>query len=1077
VYQHKPPGASVFEVVREEIPIDRLIDANGHRKISCIAEAHEDSNPSMHVYDDHVHCFGCGFRGDVVDVWGVQRGIERPIEAALDLAREFGVQLPEMSEASRQKTEEKRQKQGHALKLAQACHRALENHPRVREWWEGRCFGEELRERFLLGTNRDGTQAVIPFWGRGGRVLFLVRRKLEGEPKYILPSEEELPDGHKPLFIPGPIRGGELYLVEGYVDALVLAALGKSVVAIGGTGISDPQRNELSRLLPKGRQGYILPDDDESGRAAGRTLGRMLFPKAKVCSPSYGEGNDDIADLFAAVGPKETTDQLGRLVLSSRDALDIETDLVADIEGDAREKLAYATEHIVPLLARITPAGLQDANADIVCEKVKGLKKSWLNKAIKDHNDRMLAELLEKAERQALAEMERQRQEYQERVGQAQKDIDSLLAPGVLERLRSTAARMHNVYGDREPLELALLVALGAQLEPLPNGRPLGASILLSAEAGRGKNHIVDAAVKPLPPEFYFAFEIASGQSLYYKADEDPEFLKHTFAYPNEIEGAEQLWEFLRPMLSKGKATKIVTAKDADGNMVSRTIIVEGPVTVAIPTIRNKTDEQLQTRLLVAELEDYAGRVKEHSHAVSEQLLPDAASADFSRQQWLWQEGLRQLTAHRRVVFPLRHPDFAYDDDQVSHGARLWANLLSLMATHAWLEQKNRCLLELAEEKVAIEATPDDYEAAYRIFTKVCKRTVVNLGDTHRKILGALYDLEQEFPNREGFPQREISKAAKVSQSMVSDNKTFLVMSAKLIKETDHGLILVEGAHPSWWATGDMMKGLPTPEQVRVWWEGGGGDPPPGEKFGHPPKSADQADQADQGADQAHKPHTYGGNGDRRPADQLPINDRSGDQRSEGVDQGPDHDQQAIGNEPISENGIGKPNAGDREEVIGAIGMIGGSGGSGEESTDVTDELIDPSAAKSPNGLVLIGVEKKRYKELRKQKISDEEARKTILQERTFSQRWGEYGLEFEESPGNDWGWDAQVKRWVFDPAGVLPRTSGASKSSSVEAGETQNGRRLTEEEVLRVRQLVREGMSPRWARAAVLKEDPQGGG
>src|SRR3712207_4953746 len=197
--------------------------------------------------------------------------------------------------------------------------------------------------------------------------------------------------------------------------------------------------------------------------------------------------------------------------------------------------------------------------------------------------------------------------------------------------------RCTHVYGDKEPLELALLVALGAQLEPLPNGRPLGASILLTAQAGRGKNHIVDAAVKPLPEEFYFAFEIASGQSLYYKADEDPEFLKHTFAYPNEIEGAEALWQFLRPMLSKGWAKKIVTAKDAGGNMTTRTIRVEGPVTIAIPTIRNKTDEQLQTRLLVAELPDYPGRVKRHA-AVSAQLLPDAAAADHSHEKRLWQE-------------------------------------------------------------------------------------------------------------------------------------------------------------------------------------------------------------------------------------------------------------------------------------------------------------------------------------------------------------------------------------------------------------------------------------------------------
>ena len=146
--------------------------------------------------------------------------------------------------------------------------------------------------------------------------------------------------------------------------------------------------------------------------------------------------------------------------------------------------------------------------------------------------------------------------------------------------------------------------------------------------------------------------------------------------------------------------------------------------------------------------------------AISEQLLPDAQAVDNSHEEFLWREGLRQLTSVRRVVFPLRHPDFALDDDQVSHGARLWANLLSLMATHAWLEQRNRRLLDLGEEigegRVAVEATPDDYAAAFRIFTRVCKRTVVNLSDTHRKILDTLYDLHMEFPNREGFTQREI---------------------------------------------------------------------------------------------------------------------------------------------------------------------------------------------------------------------------------------------------------------------------------------------------------------------------------
>jgi DNA primase len=92
---------SVFDTLREQVPIAHVLATNGGGKVQCVDPDHRDANPSMHLYGDHVHCYGCGFHGDVVDVWGVQKGIDRPIEAALDLAREFTVRLPEMSEEAR----------------------------------------------------------------------------------------------------------------------------------------------------------------------------------------------------------------------------------------------------------------------------------------------------------------------------------------------------------------------------------------------------------------------------------------------------------------------------------------------------------------------------------------------------------------------------------------------------------------------------------------------------------------------------------------------------------------------------------------------------------------------------------------------------------------------------------------------------------------------------------------------------------------------------------------------------------------------------------------------------------------
>jgi hypothetical protein len=313
------------------------------------------------------------------------------------------------------------------------------------------------------------------------------------------------------------------------------------------------------------------------------------------------------------------------------------------------------------------------------------------------------------------------------------------------------------------------------------------------------------------------------------------------------------------------------------------------------------------------------------------------------------------------VVFPLRHPDFALDDDQVSHGARLWANLLSVMATHAWLEQRNRRLLDLGEGRVAIEATPDDYAAAYRIFNKVCKRTVMNISDTHRKILNSLYDLHQQFPNRKGFTQREIAKEGKdvpseqrVSQGSISNNKTFLITSAKLMKETEHGLVLVEGAEPSWWSQDGIMTGLPTPEQVRAWWEDSEPDPDP------PLKGANRANQVITEDDTGGKADTYG------KRDDHPAINRELITISPDGDQGQplDSDHSAINEGLISENGLPKRDAVERQGRDYVISPISDSG------------TVEPP--KQKNGSVT-AEQAERIRRLVREGMSETWARRTVL--------------------------------------------------------------------------------------------------
>jgi hypothetical protein len=62
-----------------ELPIPHLADLLGqplvNSKICC--PFHHDSTPSLHIYADHFHCFGCGAHGDAIDWLTLVEGLER----------------------------------------------------------------------------------------------------------------------------------------------------------------------------------------------------------------------------------------------------------------------------------------------------------------------------------------------------------------------------------------------------------------------------------------------------------------------------------------------------------------------------------------------------------------------------------------------------------------------------------------------------------------------------------------------------------------------------------------------------------------------------------------------------------------------------------------------------------------------------------------------------------------------------------------------------------------------------------------------------------------------------------------
>jgi len=300
-----------------------------------------------------------------------------------------------------------------------------------------------------------------------------------------------------------------------------------------------------------------------------------------------------------------------------------------------------------------------------------------------------------------------------------------------------------------------------------------------------------------------------------------PACLKHRTLYPNEAEAVDPLIETFRPMLSSGRAKLVTVGKFGGEENVVQEIELEGPIGLIVPTVRNKLDKQLQSRMLISDLDDYLGRVAAHSAAVSAQLAPDHAGADHSGEISAWQAAFHSLTEVRRVIIPVFREEFRFDSDAVPHGARLWTNFLALMCANAWLEQRNREIRTHENGERAIVASSRDYAVAYRVFKETCERSIENLSDAHRKILDALYELREEEGLFVGFSQRKIAEKSGIPQSTISDNRSFLVMSLKWVFEPEGGgLALVHDAEPSDWEKGDVLVGFPRPEEVRKWWSG-----------------------------------------------------------------------------------------------------------------------------------------------------------------------------------------------------------------------------------------------------------------
>ncbi|WP_156670145.1 DUF3854 domain-containing protein, partial [Mycobacterium sp. E3305] len=223
----------------------------------------------------------------------------------------------------------------------------------------------------------------------------------------------------------------------------------------------------------------------------------------------------------------------------------------------------------------------------------------------------------------------------------------------------------------------------------------------VKGHSASGKSRTVELVSRFFPPEAYREFTAMSERALVYS----PEEFSHRTLILYEVvalrEGVEDdlTSYFVRSLLSEGRIVYDTTVRDKDGNLVTKTIVKEGPSNLIFTTTKTRVHAENETRILSLTTDDSS---EQTARVLLEQADERPAGADLET----WRDLQRWLAnAEHRVTIPYARRLAQQVPPVAVRLRRDFATLLALIRAHAVLHQASRG----RDEAGRIVATLDDY--------------------------------------------------------------------------------------------------------------------------------------------------------------------------------------------------------------------------------------------------------------------------------------------------------------------------------------------------------------------------------
>ena len=255
--------------------VEQSIGAVGRRgkKISC--PLHDDPSPSLHVWDDHFHCFECRAHGDLIALLAIMDN-RRPFDPKNDflaIMEKYHLQRP-----GAYRPQARAQEPLYEYRtFEEVRHYQLDSRSSdmFRGYLQGRGINRPTSEAFQLGQD-EGWLVIPVIWD--DKVYSIKRRNMVGNsplPKYLA-----TPNSPPAIFNGDALARSEtIHIAEGELDCMSMVQMGYPCVSLSaGAASFHPQWAELFSA----KEVVIVFDCDFAGYDAAIDIKDHFIPHARI---------------------------------------------------------------------------------------------------------------------------------------------------------------------------------------------------------------------------------------------------------------------------------------------------------------------------------------------------------------------------------------------------------------------------------------------------------------------------------------------------------------------------------------------------------------------------------------------------------------------------------------------------------------------------------------------------------------------------------------------------------------------------------------------------------------------------